>query len=166
MVATSSTDMSNITEARIGVKVESAEGEVSTSQFLPVSLLEVGTGDFQVSVSWDQDTDLDLHLTTPSGDRIFWDNEVVGNGMLDLDSNPICLIDGINNENITFSGGQPPAGQYIVEVDYFDNCNILTPTNFLVTVRANGQVQTFRGQLFPADVESGGRRLITTIEIR
>ena len=166
VVATSATDMSNLSEARIGVKVESAAGEVSTSQFLPVSLLEVGTGDFQVSVSWDQDTDLDLHLTTPSGDRIYYANEVVGNGMLDLDSNPICLIDGINNENITFSGGQPPAGQYLVEVDYFDNCNIETPTSFLVTVRANGQVQTFRGQLFPADANSGERRRITTVEIR
>ena len=33
-------------------------------------------------------------------------------------------------------------------------------------IRANGQVQTFRGQLFPADAESDERRLVTTIEIR
>ena len=158
--------MSSSTEAEIGVQVESAVGAISEIQFLPVARLVVGTGDFQVSVSWDQPTDLDLHLTTPSGARIFWNNEEVGNGTLDLDSNPACFIDDINNENITFSNGQPPAGQYIVEVDYFDNCNIVTPTNFLVTVRANGQIQTFSGRLVPADAESGERRLITTIEIR
>jgi hypothetical protein len=164
VVVTAATDQGSLAQAEIGVQVETAGGAVSESQLLPVAPLVVGTGNLQVSISWDQATDVDLHLTTPGGQTINWLNDTVGNGMLDLDSNAICAIDGVNNENITFSDGQPAAGQYRVEVDYFSECGIVTPTSYVVTVRDNGQTQTFRGQLVPADV-TAGPRLITTIEI-
>lgn len=38
-------------------------------------------------------------------------------GQLDLDSNPACRIDGVNQEVITWPLGRASAGEYKIEVD-------------------------------------------------
>jgi len=149
----------------IAVSVEGASGAVSGSAVLPVSSVTVGTGEVQVSVSWDTPTDVDLHLIEPDGTRIFFANETSDfGGMLDLDSNPGCFIDGVNNENITYESGTPPSGEYIVEVDYFSNCGITTETNFVVTVRIGTSVETFSGTFVAAD-DNGLTDEITRFQI-
>jgi hypothetical protein len=128
-----------------------------------VSLTPVGLGDVQVSLAWDAPSDLDLHLVLPDGTgapgtaEIFWNAPVdsASQGKLDLDSNAACQIDGKNNENITFQGGTPPLGQYIVRVDNWDSCS-QTRINYVVTVNVKGQTtQTFVGT-FPDPSFPGG----------
>ena len=138
--------------AQIGVQVGNAEGEISSQQDVEVTTVVVGTGDLQVSISWDTPTDVDLHLIEPDGTRIFWrDTMSDTGGELDLDSNPGCSIDGVNNENITYDGFEPLSGEYTVEVDYFSSCGVLTPTNYLITTRVDGVVTTFDGVYLPGD---------------
>ena len=70
-------------------------------------------------------------------------NYPITGGQLDLDSNPACEIDSINNENITYnSNAKILDGEYIVKTDYFQDCSNLYPTNYTVTVRYNGELIT------------------------
>jgi uncharacterized protein YfaP (DUF2135 family) len=47
---------------------------------VPVTLTPVGTGDVQVTVTWDADSDLDLHVVEPSGEEIFYGHPVSATG--------------------------------------------------------------------------------------
>jgi len=60
-------------------------------------------------------------------------------GELDLDSNPACIIDGINNENITYADNVK-SGKYTVAVNLWEKCNYVKPgAKYSVTVIYNGQ---------------------------
>jgi len=112
----------------------------------PASIVEVGTGDVQVSVSWDADSDVDLHVIDPAGDEVYYGQpEVPSGGTLDLDSNPSCAIDGVNNENITWADAPP--GTYTVRLDYYAACGVES-TGYVVTVQRRGEpFETFDGEL-------------------
>ncbi|UCF19145.1 MAG: hypothetical protein JSU87_14630 [Gemmatimonadota bacterium] len=147
-------------------RVANAAGAVSTPQTVQTELIEVGTGEVQVSVQWDTPTDVDLHVVEPSEEEIYYgDPSSATGGELDLDSNAACSIDGVNNENITWSQ-TAPRGQYIVRVDYWANCGVTANTNYVVTVRVQGrQPQTFSGSFAQGDADAGGAgsgRTITT----
>jgi hypothetical protein len=111
-----------------------------------VEALKVGTGEVQVSISWDVDSDVDLHVEDPSGDEVYWrDDEVASGGKLDLDSNADCDLDHKRNENITWQTAPP--GKYIVRVDHYMSCG-QAKTNYVVTIQAIGQpARTFHGTL-------------------
>ena len=142
-------------DAQIGIQIGNAEGEVSSQEDVEVTTVVVGTGDLQVSVSWDTETDVDLSLIEPDGTEIFFANRTsTSGGALDLDSNPGCSIDGVNNENITYDSVVPPSGEYILSVDYFSACGVTGPTNYLVTTRVDGVVTTFDGVFTPEDDNS------------
>ena len=113
---------------------------------VPATVVSVGTGEVQVSVSWDADSDVDLHVIDPAGDEVYYGaSGVASGGMLDLDSNPACFIDGVNNENITWETA--PEGTYTVRVDYFLACEA-EETNYVVTVQRVGHdAETFSGAL-------------------
>ena len=173
-----------------------------------IKVVEVGTGSLQVSLSWDQLDDVDLHLLEPSGNHIFYGNRsnsddfyamwfefgcylvnkytsydasslsydnykdwdtldyylenvpdsayneygaflasrVKTGGILDLDSNAACGIDGINNENITYNDNPAP-GRYYVAVDLFKKCDYSKPgAKYSVTVNYKGQPVTISGK--------------------
>jgi len=120
----------------------------------PAAIVAVGTGELQVSVSWDAESDVDLHVVDPAGDEVFWHNDKVpSGGMLDLDSNADCDIDHVKNENITWAVAPP--GTYTVRLDYFESCAV-SATSYVVTVQRKGQpVQTFTGH-FTGDGDLGG----------
>jgi hypothetical protein len=130
------------------------------------SVVAVGSGEVQVSVSWDADSDVDLHVVDPNGDEVYYaQTSVTSGGTLDLDSNPNCNIDGTNNENVTWS--EAPPGEYTVLVDYYNACEV-EQTNYVVTVQLPGQQpQVFNG-VFTGDGDRGGEgsgELITTFTI-
>ena len=107
---------------------------------LPVNLTSVGTGPVQVSLTWDQLSDLDLHVVQPNNTEISWvaRSDPATGGTLDLDSNAGCAIDGKNNENVTWQSGTPLHGRYIVRVDNYKSCG-QTPILYAVTVNRVGQ---------------------------
>ncbi|HRW63704.1 MAG TPA: hypothetical protein P5132_09460 [Bacteroidales bacterium] len=140
-------------------------GLVSTHETINVSRVDAGTGKLQVSCSWDKANDVDLHLVEPAGEEIYYGNSYSANGGdLDVDSNAGCSIDNINNENITYSETDiVESGDYIVRVDLFSNCNVTSNTNYVVTVRYNGDLITpksgtnpFYGSFTPDQADYGG----------
>jgi hypothetical protein len=68
----------------------------------------------------------------------------VAGGILDLDSNSNCVIDGRNAENIGYGAVEPPRGAYIVRLDYYKSCGVAA-TSYVVTVTVDGVAQTFGG---------------------
>ncbi|GEM_PF-658902 len=131
-----------------------------------VKALQVGTGDVQVSVSWDAASDVDLHVVDPNSDEIFYENaQSVSGGKLDLDSNAQCQLDHKNNENITWS--KAPPGKYTVRLDHWDSCGT-AKTSYVVTVQVAGKpVQVFHGE-FTGEGDQGGLGdgvLITTFTV-
>src|SRR5690606_29130847 len=93
------------------VDASGKQGPLATQS---VEAVPVGTGQVQVTVSWDVDSDVDLHVVEPTGEEIYYGNvDSDAGGMLDLDSNANCTIDGKRNENIVWKEAAP-TGVYTV----------------------------------------------------
>ena len=110
-------------------------------------------GALVVSLRWDTNADLDLHVVDPQGVEV-WARNINSyqppppgqteapeawrqGGILDHDSNAGCLIDGRRRENVVWAEA-PPAGQYIVRVDPASLCGE-PAARFVVEVRRQGE---------------------------
>ena len=135
--------------------VASPSGAVGPYSTLSTQVMQVGTGDVQVTLSWDTDADVDLHVVPPGGEEIYYGRrQAASGGELDLDSNAGCRTDGVRNENITWPVGRAPRGRYTVRVDYWSNCGA-TRTNYTVLVNNGGSVQVVTGS-FTGSGDRGG----------
>jgi hypothetical protein len=119
-----------------------------------------------ISLHWDREADLDLHVVDPNGVEIYKRNinsyELPPPGepvdptawqqgaMLDFDSNAACVMDGRRRENVIWKN-EPPAGHYVVRVDTFSLCEEAF-ANWSVDVFKNGASRaSASGQGGPAD---------------
>lgn len=135
--------------------VANPSGSVGPYATLSTTVTRVGTGDIQVTLSWDSDSDVDLHVVAPGGEEIYYGRrESASGGQLDLDSNAGCRIDGVRNENITWPVGRAPRGHYTVRVDYWSSCNAAR-TNYNVLVNNGGSVQVVTGSFTGAGDRGG-----------
>lgn len=86
---------------------------------------ELGTGDVQITLRWESDADLDLHVVEPNGEEISFTDPgpTTTGGQLDVDSNVGCQNDG-SVENVFWAEGDMPLGEYTVRVHGFsvDGC--------------------------------------------
>ncbi|HWA17310.1 MAG TPA: hypothetical protein VG817_12815 [Gemmatimonadales bacterium] len=128
-----------------------------------VRFLRVGTGDIQVSVAWDDTSDVDLHVIDPSGEEINFSHRTsASGGKLDLDGNPACARNQVgntaafvSNENVVWPTGTAPSGNYKVILDYWSSCGNAS-TDWVVTVQRTGAsplvvTGTFVGTSAPDD---------------
>jgi hypothetical protein len=128
----------------IELQVASADGAVSEAVEVPLTKLDVGTGELQVSLTWSNVAhDLDLELTAPDGSVLDSTNmgEVTG-GQIDFTSNDNCVIDNIHDENLFFPTGTAPRGTYAIRVVNKSLCGDTAGTlnMYEVTVRAGNEV--------------------------
>ena len=101
-------------------------------------IVRAGSGDVQASVAWTGASDVDLHVFDPSGEEVYFGNrDAASGGSLDIDSNAACELDNTNVENIFWPLNGAPAGQYRVELHYFDDCNV-PRSDWVVTVLLKG----------------------------
>jgi hypothetical protein len=147
--------------------------------------LNGGTGPVQITLRFDQVTDVDLHVREPLpdgghcelsyGDRNLPDSGRPSScgavGWLDLDSNAACSLDRVNIENVIYDPSRPaPRGRYEVYVDYYQYCLPSSPTvRYEVEVRANGSTRFFCGSFSALEADEGGRgsgRLVTWFDVR
>jgi len=119
-----------------------------------------------VSLAWDTEADLDLHVVDPLGNEIYKrdissappptpgqppsDAGAASAGVLDFDSNAGCVVDGRRRENVIWKG-ERPSGHYLVRVDAFSLCGA-SATRWTVEVRALGQLLAHSaGMSLPSD---------------
>ena len=112
-------------------------------------------GAVNVVLSWDTDDDLDLHVTCPDGQKIYFANKSACGGTLDVDRNAGAgSIVERPVENIVWDAGKAPAGNYLVEVVRFAaRSSEEAPTPFVIELKINGEtVETRHGESFSEDV--------------
>ncbi len=119
----------------------------------------VGTGDVQITLTWQVNVDLDLYVIEPSGTEIYYGNTVSEtSGQLDRDNMCSELVIG-RPENIFWPQGLAPSGIYLVKVDYFGACESDIAVNYTVRVVIEGRTETFTGTI------SEGIQDVTLFEI-
>ncbi len=101
----------------------------------------LGTGDVQVTLRWDNRSDLDLYVTEPNGIQIYHGNRLSDTGgQLDVDANYPCGENLNYVENIFWPTGYAPTGSYQVWVREFDRCGENVAANWSLVVLVNGRV--------------------------
>lgn len=113
---------------------------------------QLGTGDVQVTLRWDNAADLDLHVIDPDGAEVYFSNPVVASGgQLDVDANGTCSGDPAV-ENVYWPTGGAPDGTYSVSVVYFGSCGVSSSSNYEVLFLVDGQeVDRVQGTLAESD---------------
>ncbi len=123
---------------RVNFCVYDRSGRVSNIVSTSVSVLRLGTGALQISLSWNTETDQDLFVTDPNGDVISFSNTTSSSGgMLDRDD-----TDGFGPENV-FWEDEAPDGTYSVSVNDFDGT--LNPNEIFVTISGPSTNRRFTG---------------------
>jgi len=123
-------------------------------------------GALVVSLWWDSEADLDLHVVDAFGVEI-WSGNINSydayaaipttdagawneGGILDFDSNSACVIDGRCNENVIWSAYAPP-GDYLARVDTFSLCGN-SAARWTVEALLNGvSLGKAAGEVLPSD---------------
>lgn len=106
-----------------------------------------GTGDVQVTLTWSKSVDLDLHVTDPGYEEIYYNNdESSSGGKLDIDNKCSNFVMG-KPENVFWPTGGAPSGTYKVVVRYYTSCDDSGSVPYTVRVVAKGQVSTYSGTL-------------------
>lgn len=109
-----------------------------TGQVEPTPVL--GTGEVQITLTWDNGADMDLSVVEPNGESISYSSRSSSTGgQLDVDSNYPCGENQFSVENIFWPPNGAPAGTYRVGVNQYSVCSG-GDANWTLTVRVNGQV--------------------------
>ena len=149
-----------ITQTNFTIEINMADssGNISEPFYLPVDLIAAKPGKLQISLSFDQANDLDLHLREPGGFEIYYKHPVSpSGGYLVDDANANCIPDSANIEEILYPDSVP-LGSYRVSVKYYMQCIPDVNTNFCVTAFYNGQLVSpsygtnpYKGKFFNGD---------------
>jgi hypothetical protein len=134
---------------QLNFRAADADGDVGVSHVLTLRAQSlIPTGSLVVTLDWDTESDLDLHVTVPnaadstmpvivwakaplallpvgSSDPAYTAAQVAAAGSLDHDSNAGCVIDGLRQEDLIFPvapAPPPPTGTYEVRVDATSMC--------------------------------------------
>ncbi len=111
------------------------------------SLLRLGTGDVQVTLLWQDDIDLDLYVTDPRGETMWYQNpRSSSGGMLDVDANAACqspamMINPV--ENIFWPYGGAPTGHFVVKVNYYQDCIGRGAGSFKIRLKVDEQTTEY-----------------------
>lgn len=119
-----------------------------------------GRGALKVTLLWNFSADLDLHVIEPNGTEIYFRNkkDIETGGYLDVDN-----MDGGRGSAENIYWENPPAGEYMVEVEYYK-------AKENVVRKGPCQVVVFKGNEEPVvyNLEMktvGQRELVARIEI-
>jgi hypothetical protein len=106
-------------------------------------------GEIEIALLWHNTNDLDLHVTDPFGETIYYRNKRSrSGGELDVDRNAGCNdLTATPVEHVVWPEGQAPLGTYVVYVHHYSNCGAPDPTAYNVEIIVDGQRQTFDGTL-------------------
>jgi hypothetical protein len=104
--------------------------------------ISVGTGDVQATLLWASSDDLDLHVTDPAGEDIYYSHRTsASGGQLDHDDIPGCgAATQTHVENVFWPTGGAPPGQYKVYVVLYRQCSTGSPVSFELRVTVGGRV--------------------------
>lgn len=129
----------------LSVALMDAAGNVGAYSAIEIALIQSGTGDVKITLSWDRLHDLDLHVIEPNGEEIQYTNpSSATGGELDLDSGINCMPSMADSENVFWPPQGAPSGQYVVTVHNFQQCSP-GPVPYSVRIAYDNVVNTYEG---------------------
>jgi hypothetical protein len=134
------------------VRAVSADGRAGEGATIPLYTQDQqqAPGALTITLSWDTEADLDLHVVEPGGAELYWGHIQTQSGTIDFDSNQGCVIDGLRREQASWAAGAP-SGHYLVRVDTPSLCGEPT-ARWRLEARLGGEViGRAQGQAIPAD---------------
>lgn len=146
---------------QLSVQAVDADGRYGPAQWQQLAAVAepgavpAGAAQLVIVLRWDRPVDLDLHVEEPDG-QVIWSRRKAaapgaGVGVLDLDSNQACLLDGRQREQVSYPR-PPPPGRYRVLVDTFALCGQATAYWFVEVYGGSGQLlAAASGQSLPSD---------------
>ena len=146
------------------IRLKNMIGEYGITETVAVTTSSSQIGTLHVRLTWDKEAAMNLRVTDPNNEEIYYGNpESSGQmGFLDLDSNPACVIDHIKTENIYYV--MAISGTYNIHVNLYDACNITEQINFEVLVSGCNVSETVTGFFLPSEANSSnaGRLVLTS----
>lgn len=133
------------------LSAELENGNITAQVENKLFYIETMPGAIEIKLSFSNSKDIDLHLYTPSGEHIYYNNrggsftDEAGNVIsygLDIDSNAGCHLDNVNKENIYIPMELVEAGEYTVVVNMYSNCQPSAATNWSIIARYQGNLVT------------------------
>jgi len=102
----------------------------------------IGDGPLRITLTWDTSGDMDLHVLTPCGTEISYNNETACGGKLDVDSG------GTGPENVVWTAAAnpngPPSGTYLICPEAYTS-EVVGATYTLVIFRDGAEVYRTTG---------------------
>lgn len=103
------------------------------------------SGAIQVTVAWNTGADLDLYVTDPAGETLYYNEQsrqVASGGQLDHDARGDCRLEQEHTriENAFWSGPRVPSGEYKVALHYWGPCGKNAATTATVSIAVGGKV--------------------------
>lgn len=130
-----------------------------------VQAVDLSHADVVVILRWNAYSDVDLHVTDPNGHEVYFANKTSPEGgHLDLDSNPACNIDGVNQEVVSWPINSAPAGDYKVVVDYWSDCGV-PRTDYTVTYVIRGQQAQVVTGYFEGPTSASAEHEVATLHV-
>jgi subtilisin family serine protease len=104
------------------------------------------TGDVQVLLSWNNYNDLDLIVTDPTDESIWFKNRSVSSGgQLEIDMNVEYPDSKTPIENIYWPTGEAPNGTYNVYLQYYKQHENTTENPYKITVKHGDKTDEYTG---------------------
>lgn len=138
----------------IGTLLESESPDLrvlnGTATIRAVSVGEsASNGQLEITLNWDDHADLDLHVTDPFGETIYYFHpSSISGGSLKEDVECTTVA---GTEKITYPGGSAASGTYVLSVHYFRSCNSGKPVHWRITANADGRSQSLEGTVSPGE---------------
>jgi hypothetical protein len=118
------------------------------------------TGDFQISLAWDGNADLDLHVFCPDGEEISYSRRSSCGGTLDIDMNGPKNQSTTPVENAFWPEGQVPKGKFKIAVTLYERKGDTRPDiPFQLRIKDGANVRTVPGSV------SQERKLVEITEV-
>ena len=133
--------------ATLVLRVALTDGMGSIGEYAQIELVLVqsGTGDVKITLSFDRVHDLDLYVIEPNGEEVSYLNDASATGgKLDLDGGALCQSGGALSENIFWPPGGAPSGEYRVSVHNYEQC-MPGAITFTVRIAHDDVVDTYSG---------------------
>ena len=106
------------------------------------------SGSMGVTLSWSGEADLDLHVTDPYGETIYYFRPTgESGGTLQQDSE--CAGSGEHQEVVSYPSGMAAAGTYQISVHYFRSCGSAGDVSWNVKVDSDKGTQNYSGSIHP-----------------
>jgi hypothetical protein len=115
----------------VRIRSRNARGASDWSPYKQVLVgVTVGTGDLQVTLTWNSTADMDLHVLEPDGTHVYFGRRNGVTARLDRDD-----TDGFGPENIFVNRGAAAAGTYQIYIVHFSR-NVATTSTIAIRVHA------------------------------